>query len=205
MAPVQESSQSTAPIPIPPPGVHTLEELAPLPPISLPPSPVLSFSGGRVLQTATKMRALKAQQHGSTQGVGSSSSHKESSGSSGPIGLSPKKSSLKVSTPGLEYVDKYTQKVCDACPLRYTNPEVIDHCMKEQVPCEVTTGKAPLDLLDEAMGWEKTGIGWSSEEGHQAQALFEEEDAEIEGLVATHLKLPVDASELCSDTISDRF
>ena len=48
MAPVQESSQSTAPIPIPPPGVHTLEELAPSPPISQPSSPVLSFSGGRV-------------------------------------------------------------------------------------------------------------------------------------------------------------
>ena len=37
--PGQESSQSTAPIPIPPSGVHALEELAPSPPISQPPSP----------------------------------------------------------------------------------------------------------------------------------------------------------------------
>ena len=59
-APVQESSQSTAPIPILPPGVHALEELAPLPPISQPPSPILSFGGGKVLHAAAKMRALKA-------------------------------------------------------------------------------------------------------------------------------------------------
>ena len=66
MAPVQESSQSTAPIPIPPPGVHALEELAPSPPISQLLSLVLSYGGGRVLRTAAKMRALKAQQHQST-------------------------------------------------------------------------------------------------------------------------------------------
>ena len=79
-APVQESSELTAPIPIPPPGVHALEELAPSPPISQPPSPVLSYGGGRVLRTAAKMRALKACQRRSVRGVGSSSSHKESSG-----------------------------------------------------------------------------------------------------------------------------
>ena len=61
-APVQESSQSTAPIPIPPPGVHALEELAPLLPISQPPSPSLSFGGGKVLRAAAEMRALKAHQ-----------------------------------------------------------------------------------------------------------------------------------------------
>ena len=66
MAPVQESSQLTAPIPIPPPGVHALEELAPSPPISQPLSPVLSFGGGKVLCATTKMRALKACQHQST-------------------------------------------------------------------------------------------------------------------------------------------
>ena len=60
-APIQESSQLTAPISIPPPGVHALEGLAPLLPISQPPSPVLSYGGGRVLHTAAKMRALKAQ------------------------------------------------------------------------------------------------------------------------------------------------
>ena len=60
MAPVQESSQSTAPIPILPPGVHALEELAPSPPISQPLSLVLSYGGGIVLHTTTKMRALKA-------------------------------------------------------------------------------------------------------------------------------------------------
>ena len=38
-APGQESSQSTAPIPIPPPGVHALEEVALSPPISQPLSP----------------------------------------------------------------------------------------------------------------------------------------------------------------------
>ena len=54
-APVQKSSQSTAPIPIPPPGVHALEELAPSPPISQPPSPSLSFGGGKVLHAAAKM------------------------------------------------------------------------------------------------------------------------------------------------------
>ena len=59
-APVQESSQSTVPIPIPPPGVHVLKELAPSPPISQPPSPSLSFGGGKVLCVAAKMRALKA-------------------------------------------------------------------------------------------------------------------------------------------------
>ena len=42
-APVQESSQSTAPIPIPPPGIHALKELAPSLPISQPLSPVLSY------------------------------------------------------------------------------------------------------------------------------------------------------------------
>ena len=62
MALVQESSQSTAPIPIPPPGVHALKELAPSLPISQPPSPVLSYGGGRVLCTAAKIRALKARQ-----------------------------------------------------------------------------------------------------------------------------------------------
>ena len=61
-APVQEPSQSTVPIPIPPPGVHALKELAPSLPISQPPSPVLSYGGGRVLRTAAKMRALKARQ-----------------------------------------------------------------------------------------------------------------------------------------------
>ena len=191
-APVQESSQSTVPIPIPPPGVHTLEELAPSPPISQPPSPVLSYGGGRVLRTAAKMRALKAQQRWSTQGVGSSSSHKESSGSSGPVGPSPKKPSLKASSPGLEYADEYTQKVVEACPLRYTDPEVIKCWMEEQVPYEVTIGKAPLDLSDKSTGWKKTGLGWSEvEEVRQAEALLEEEDAEIEGFITTHIKPPV--------------
>ena len=63
--------------------------------------------------------------------------------------------------------------------------------MKEQVPHEVTIGKAPLDLSDEASGRKKTGLGWSSEEDRRVQALLEEEDAEIEGLVATHIKPPV--------------
>ena len=158
MAPVRESSQSTVPIPIPPPGVHALEELAPSPPISQPPSPTLSFGGGKVLCAAAKMRALKACQCRSIQGVGSSSSHKESSGSSGAIGPSPKKPSLKVSSPGLEYADEYTQQVIEACPLRYADPEVIKHWMEEQVPYEVTIGTAPLDLSDESTGRKKTGL-----------------------------------------------
>ena len=190
-APGQESSQSTAPIPIPPPGVHALEELAPSPPISQPPSPRLSYGGGRVLRTAAKMRALKARQRRSIRGVESASSNKESSGSSGPVGLSPKKPSSKASSPGLEYVDEYTQRVNESCPLRHTDPEVIDRWMKEQVPYEVTIGKAPLDLSDEASGRKRTGLGWSSEEDRRVQALLEEEDVEIEGLVATHLKPPV--------------
>ena len=68
---------------------------------------------------------------------------------------------------------------------------VIDHWMKEQVPYEVTIGKAPLDLSDEALGQKRTGLGWSSEEDRRVQALLEDEDAEIEGLVATHIKPPV--------------
>ena len=107
-APGQESSQSTAPIPIPLPGVHALEELTPSPPISQPPSPRLSYGGGRVLHTAAKMRALKAQQRRSVRGVESVSSNKESLGSSGPVGPSPKKLNSKVSSPGLEYADEYT-------------------------------------------------------------------------------------------------
>ena len=192
MAPVQESSQSTAPIPVPPPGIHALEELAPSPPISQPPSPVLSYGGGRVLRTAAKMRALKARQRRSTRGVGSSSSHKESSGSSGPVGPSPKKPSSKVSSPGLEYANEYTQKVIEACPLRYADSEVVKRWMEEQVPYEVTMGKAPLHLLDESTGQKKTGLRWSEVEGvHQAEALLEEEDAEIEGLITTYIKPPV--------------
>ena len=66
IAPVQESSQLTVPIPIPPPGVHALEELLSSLPISQPSSPVLSYGRGRVLCTAAKMRALKAHQHRST-------------------------------------------------------------------------------------------------------------------------------------------
>ena len=124
--------------------------------------------------------------------MGSSSSHKESLGSSGPVGPSPKKSSLKASSPGLEYVNKYTQKVVEACPLRYTDSEVVKHWMEEQVAHEVTIGKAPLDLSDESTGQEKMGLGWLEvEEAHQAEALLEEEDAEIEGLVTTHIKPPV--------------
>ena len=191
-APVQESSQSTAPIPILPPGVHALEELAPSLPISQPLSLVLSYGGGRVLLTAAKMRALKAHQHWSTRGVGSLSSHKELSGSSGPVGPSPKKPSSKASSPGLEYADEYTQKVIEACPLRYTDPEVIKCWMEEQVPYEVTIGKAPLDLSDKSTGRKKTGLGWLEvEEVCQAEALLEEEDAEIEGLIITHIKPPV--------------
>ena len=57
---------------------------------------------------------------------------------------------VKASSPGLEYVGKYTQRVNKSCPLRYADPEVIDRWMKEQVPYEVTIGKAPLDLSDEA-------------------------------------------------------
>ena len=159
MAPVQESSQLTAPIPIPPPGVHALEELAPSLPISQPPSLVLSYGGGRVLHTAAKIRALKAQQCWSARGVGSLSSYKESLGSSGPVGPSPKKLSSKVSSPGLEYADEYTQNVVEACPLRYTGLEVVKCWMEEQVPYEVTIGKAPLDLLDESTGQKKTGLG----------------------------------------------
>ena len=190
-APVQESSQLTVPIPILPPGVHALEELAPSPPISQPPSPTLSFGGGKVLWAAAKMRALKAHQCRSIQGVGSSSSHKESSGLSGPISPSPKRLSSKVSSPGLEYADKYTKQVVEACPLRYPDPEVVKCWMEEQVPYEVTIGMAPLDLSDESTGWKKTGLRWSEvEEVCQAEALLEEEDAEIEGLVATHLKPP---------------
>ena len=191
MAPVQESSQSTVPIPIPPPGVHALEELAPSPPISQPPSPSLSFGGGKVLCAATKMRALNACQRRSIRGVGSLYSHKESSGSSSPIDPSPKKPSSKTSSPGLEYVDEYTKQVLEACPLRYTDPEVIKHWMEEQVPYEVTIGMAPLDLLDKFTGRKKMGLRWSEmEEVHQAEALLEEEDAEIEGLIAMHIKPP---------------
>ena len=123
--------------------------------------------------------------------MGSSSSHKESSGSSGPIGPSLKKPSLKASSPGLEYADEYTKQVIKACPLRYADPEVIKCWMEEQVPYEVTIGTAPLDLSDESTGRKKTGLGWSEvEEVRQAEALLEEEDAEIEGLVTTHLKPP---------------
>ena len=123
--------------------------------------------------------------------MGSSSSHKESSGSSGPIGPSPKKPSLKVSSPGLEYANEYTKQVVEACPLRYADPEVIKHWMEEQVPYEVTIGTAPLDLSDESTGRKKTGLGWSEvEEVCQAETLLEEEHAEIEGLIATHLKPP---------------
>ena len=122
--------------------------------------------------------------------MGSSSSHKESSGSSGPIGPSLKKLSSKASSPGLEYADEYTKQV-EACPLRYADPEVVKHWMEEQVPYEVTIGTAPLDLSDESTGRKQMGLGWSEvEEVRQAEALLEEEDAEIEGLVATHLKPP---------------
>ena len=180
------------PIPILPPGVHALEELAPLLPISQLPSPVLSFGGGKVLHATTKMRALMARQCQNTRGVGSSSSHKESSGLSGPVGPSPKKPSSKVSSPGLEYANKYTQRVIESCPLRYADPEVIKCWMEEQVPHEVTLGKAPLDLSDKSTGWKKMGLGWSEvEEVHQAEALLEEEDAEIEGHIAMHIKPPV--------------
>ena len=124
--------------------------------------------------------------------MGSSSSHKELSGSSGSVGPSPKKPSSKASSPGLEYANEYTQKVIEACPLRYADPEVVKRWMEEQVPYEVTIGKAPLDLLDESTGQKKTGLGWSEVEGvRQAEALLEEEDAEIEGLVTTHIKPPV--------------
>ena len=123
--------------------------------------------------------------------MGSSSSHKESSSSSGPIGPSPKKPSLKVSSPGLEYADEYTKQVIEACPLRYADPEVVKCWMEEQVPYEVTIGMAPLDLSDESTCRKKMGLGWLEvEEVHQAEALLEEEDAEIEGLVATHIKPP---------------
>ena len=112
--------------------------------------------------------------------------------SSGPVGPSPKKPSSKVSSPGLEYVKEYNQRAHNACPLRYTNPEVINRWMKEQVPHKVTIGTAPLDLSDESTDQKKTGLGWSStEEIHQAQALFEEEEVETEGLVAMHVKPPV--------------
>ena len=69
-----------------------------------------------------------------------------------PIGPTPKKPSLKALSPGFEYVDEYTQRVHDTCPLRYTNPEVINQWMKEQVPYKVTIGKAPLDLSDKFTG-----------------------------------------------------
>ena len=63
--------------------------------------------------------------------------------------------------------------------------------MEEQVPYEVTIGTAPLDLSDESTGRKKMGLGWSEvKEVRQAEALLEEEDAEIEGLVATHIKPP---------------
>ena len=124
--------------------------------------------------------------------MGSLSSHKESLGSSGPVGPSLKKPSLRASSPGLEYADEYTQKVVEACPLRYADLEVIKRWMEEQVPYEVTIGKAPLDLSDESTGQKETGLRWSEvEEVHQAEALLEEEDAEMEGLVATHIKPPV--------------
>ena len=64
--------------------------------------------------------------------------------------------------------------------------------MEEQVSHEVTIGEAPLDLSDKSTGWKKMGLRWSEvEEVHQAEALLEEEDAEIEGLVATRIKPPV--------------
>ena len=75
--------------------------------------------------------------------------------------------------------------------MRYTDPEVIKRWMEEQVPYEVTMGAASLDLLDESTGQKKMGLRWSEvEEVHQAEALLEEEAAEIEGLVTTHLKPP---------------
>ena len=124
--------------------------------------------------------------------MGSSSSHKVLSGSSGPVGPSPKKLSLKAPSPGLEYADEYTQGVIEACPLRYTDPEVVKRWMEEQVPHEVTIGKAPLDLSDKSTGQKKMGLEWLEvEEVRQAEALLEEEDAEIEGLIATHIKPPV--------------
>ena len=103
-----------------------------------------------------------------------------------------KKLSSKLLSPGLKYANKYTQKVNEACPLRYANPEVIERWMKEQVPHKVTIGMAPLNLSDEFTGQKKTGLGWLSvEEVCQAEASLEEEDVEIEGLVATHIKPPV--------------
>ena len=124
--------------------------------------------------------------------MGSSSSHKESCDLSGPVGPSLKKPSSKASSPGLEYANKYTQRVIEACLLRYADPEVIKCWMEKQAPYEVTIGKVPLDLSDESTGQKKTGLGWLEvEEVCQAEALLEEEDAEIEGLVATHIKPPV--------------
>ena len=63
--------------------------------------------------------------------------------------------------------------------------------MEAQVPYEVTIGTAPLDLSDESTGWKKMGLEWLEvEEVRQAEALLEEEDAEIEGLIVTHIKPP---------------
>ena len=52
---------------------------------------------------------------------------------------------------------------------------------------------APMDmnLSDEGSVQGRAGVGWSSDEARNLQEHLDEEDAEIDGLVETHVKPPL--------------
>jgi hypothetical protein len=198
-APIEESSASTAPIPIPPPGIAFLEEATPSPPVSQPPSPsrkhkvpFLPFGGVRAEAMARKRRARNAALRRSRGIGGSDSSHKESSVSSGQAGPSslmppPPDPRPKSSSPELEYLD----------PLPYTP---FDNKCVHDIASWVKNGRpylnrdvgvVPIDLSDDSIGRGRVGLGWSSEEIRQAEDHLAREDSEIDGLVLTHVKPPV--------------
>ena len=58
-------------------------------------------------------------------------------------------------------------------------------------PVDFRAALLDMNLLDEESVQGRAGVGWSSNEACNLQEHLDEEDAEVDGLVETHVKPPL--------------
>ena len=107
----------------------------------------------------------------------------------------------RVSSPGLEYTEDSPMGTrltaflkAQEDPLWCASADVVEEWMKNAPngpPVDFRAAPLDMNLLDEELIQGRAGVGWLSDEAHNLQERLDEEDAKVDGLVATHVKPPL--------------
>ena len=79
-------------------------------------------------------------------------------------------------------------------PLWCTSADVVKKWMKNTPngpPVDFRAAPLDMNLSDEELVQGRAGVGWLSDEACNLQEHLDKEDAEVDGLVETHVKLPL--------------